>query len=900
MGLVDVLRFEMRRLRQEESGVALMLTLSVFLLLYVVCAGVYSIGETVRQKIELQNACDSAAYSAAVAQADGLSRMAMINRAMSWTYVQLTNMQIDFITYQWLSLVCKRYYEDLDMCRQNCSASFGGPRIPAFPPLIDVGSCQPHGSEVGAGSIFEDAGTGYFCGVAGVGLDCVRLNGAATPTRVKDIADKLSEVSSEINAYGSLIPQYKYQMGFYNAELRQVMTNMLASISGTAAAILYENLPRKSEGGIDNDLRRDFLGHVGMTYPKDPYLPDGGGYFSPLFNTELGERLFLTMADGEVYDELADYFVDDVHRGITPRFGGLDQWFVRSYEAESAEENKTEIPKREFVADLYNNSISSLGICRVYKNTNRVGEKRTDKFGRQIKYRDHHHAVGDDDSMPSCINTHENCPEQCATVGESIALYADYEWSAGQYECNCTHLHKIVITPSGIEIEPFIHIHDYSWNFIGNCTGGHQCNVGSGQSHSRRSYRSCVATSHSGVIIPDTPTAVLMGGSGWPSIMQLECDGVPSGLTAFYSAALLASYASLIGDGFMGSISDADWNDFEIAVRYANKYKPNGFARIYGDDRELYDAYGATYYCGARAEPLILNHLFYDREGAIIVGLARKQRNPWAFLLNAVKSVIDSDETNAGGVYSAFNPVDDNYIVAFSAARAAHRFHPSGWQINKALETGRPLVVNQSDGAAALPGEYETRFDSVCEEGRFSIVGLKAGYAANHVGCVCRAPVNMVYGYPKGDKNIARLSRCWNLCETDWDATLLPLRFALAEPEELKDEKKVDDGSYDSLNGQDITWKMVGVDRQNLNPLQNAAGEGKWMSFPETLDELSVNGLSMTVSGAFLSAVEPTFVNPGATTTYDAPYTQIEVNDADMSGRRGKLNLQTAIKEKVL
>ena len=81
--MARIFKVEMNRLRREESGVALMLTLSVVLLLYVLCAGVYAVGETARQKIEIQNACDAAAYSAALVEADGLSRMAMVNRALA-------------------------------------------------------------------------------------------------------------------------------------------------------------------------------------------------------------------------------------------------------------------------------------------------------------------------------------------------------------------------------------------------------------------------------------------------------------------------------------------------------------------------------------------------------------------------------------------------------------------------------------------------------------------------------------------------------------------------------------------------------------------------------------------------------------------------------------------------
>ena len=121
--LVEFVRM-LRRLRRDESGVAMMLTLAVVLVLYVLCAGVYAIGDTIREKIEMQNACDSAAYSAAVVQADGLSRMAMVNRALSWTYVQLTNMQLDYITHKWLALVVKRFNEDWKRSRDWARGSF--------------------------------------------------------------------------------------------------------------------------------------------------------------------------------------------------------------------------------------------------------------------------------------------------------------------------------------------------------------------------------------------------------------------------------------------------------------------------------------------------------------------------------------------------------------------------------------------------------------------------------------------------------------------------------------------------------------------------------------------------------------------------------------------------------
>jgi hypothetical protein len=66
----------------------------------------------VKDRVHLQNACDAAAYSAAVVQADTLSRIATINRAMAWTYVSMTRRQMDYIVYQWLAKTLKKYNEE--------------------------------------------------------------------------------------------------------------------------------------------------------------------------------------------------------------------------------------------------------------------------------------------------------------------------------------------------------------------------------------------------------------------------------------------------------------------------------------------------------------------------------------------------------------------------------------------------------------------------------------------------------------------------------------------------------------------------------------------------------------------------------------------------------------------
>ena len=66
----------LKRIAYDEDGVALAFGIAFFLLIFLLGMSVYAAGESVRQRMELQNAADAAAYSAAVVQADTLSRVA--------------------------------------------------------------------------------------------------------------------------------------------------------------------------------------------------------------------------------------------------------------------------------------------------------------------------------------------------------------------------------------------------------------------------------------------------------------------------------------------------------------------------------------------------------------------------------------------------------------------------------------------------------------------------------------------------------------------------------------------------------------------------------------------------------------------------------------------------------
>lgn len=110
--MLKVLKDKFFSLGRDEDGAALVVTLAIFFLMYLGCCGVFAISVGVRERTHLQNACDAAAYSAAIVQADTLSRIAAINRAMSWTYAQMTRRQMDFITYKWLEETGKHWDDD--------------------------------------------------------------------------------------------------------------------------------------------------------------------------------------------------------------------------------------------------------------------------------------------------------------------------------------------------------------------------------------------------------------------------------------------------------------------------------------------------------------------------------------------------------------------------------------------------------------------------------------------------------------------------------------------------------------------------------------------------------------------------------------------------------------------
>lgn len=101
-----------KKLLYDDSGVAMAYTVLASLFIFMLCVSTYAMTENIRQKMELQNACDAAAYSGAVVQADMLSRIAVLNRALSWTYLHTNRRQMDRLVGRWANKVSIQHRND--------------------------------------------------------------------------------------------------------------------------------------------------------------------------------------------------------------------------------------------------------------------------------------------------------------------------------------------------------------------------------------------------------------------------------------------------------------------------------------------------------------------------------------------------------------------------------------------------------------------------------------------------------------------------------------------------------------------------------------------------------------------------------------------------------------------
>ena len=322
--MLRILRDKFVRLGRDDDGMAMVVTLAVFMFMWLVCMGVYAIGTAVKTRIHLQNACDAAAYSAAVVQADTLSRIATINRAMSWTYIQMTRRQMDYIVDRWLVKTVGEVKEDV-----SCAIGTYGDGIhdePDHKKYWDLRGSSPTYPRLGRDNDEDDT--------------YVSLNGNSE-TSVKEIKDSISDFENN---------WYKNNLSFYNGAGSgiEVLGNQIDADKQTlekmhnAEVELADELSNRVECVVKEvlvanmtSIFEDIVWKYNVSQSSCPYSNDGSGapYLKILDSSE--EIRFLAFSECYPSDEGLPFDVGSANSQWFPLSEGTG--FLRKYKQRTSE-----------------------------------------------------------------------------------------------------------------------------------------------------------------------------------------------------------------------------------------------------------------------------------------------------------------------------------------------------------------------------------------------------------------------------------------------------------------------------------------------------------------------------------------------------------------------------------
>lgn len=930
----------------SRSGSALVFAIGCFFFLFVLVLSIYSLGETIRRKTELQNACDAAAYSAAVVQADALSRMAVLNRAMAWSYIQTTKMQMDYIAYKWLKHVRDCFEADMENIKPTPDVPVGpgmGYRhlesvFRRFDPngtwMAFHFDCHDHVHDnpddsraryIGLGPNTEGSLSTLGSIAAAITGGAVyprdhhwiRINGfPATDRRLqydegtRDLVyvengdPKRSRIVGALeDAFGpggadalEAIANGKRTVEFCNGMLAVIATTMSTAMTTAAEKSLLANIPRRPDGTVDPELMKDYAWAispgVSSSLPYSGAKSSQEGYFDPLYNREEDEIRFLSMANGlfpVAADavKLKDFFRSETEGGSLA--AGLDQWFIR---ADSAEFKSDKV-------GVYRNWMNPPeGIQRCYKTANYaegaasgylrgnycldgdkpvipqtpldVGNVKQDYFRNAFKPRpsgsirtrmrlitaaiQEYKKVTDLQSQfqtylrllwthngkyprglfypflafypnvgPSCINRRDRFHDQCKNVNDTVGLVAEYEWAAAYWFCFWVEFrrHPLMggfLTRSNDVHEPFcVHIPIPSAVFGGRTSGARYGN---------------------------SPDPGDIAGSQ-EKMFQPSQDKDRQ----LANASLRGWKRSEYKRTFIGADAEPRYDcEGPLTTGDGANMGAKGYVRIYGDDKEIID----DGYVGPKAMPYVLNQRYFNGAGTTLVGVARRQRNVFWWIPGKIGKEL--------GLYDAFSPdirikdkdgkiVKDRdgneesagmpNLVAFSAARAA-------WAPRSGSGVGDGTDSENDPRRGKWGGKwgrhYELRYDTVTDGEVGNFTPHLHQNAQNHEMLENEARLGCVCGQEETGR---RLRRQWNLCQTDWDAVLLPVRHAMACPSRLRrDSSGSAPADFDSGDDPDAStswtfstgnidndpqYKLFG--RPIPNRIDTVAPIMKWMRF---------------------------------------------------------------------
>lgn len=485
-----------RRLHREEEGVIIACSLAVFLFLYVLGCGVYALGTTIYEREALQNAADAAAYSAASIQADALSRMAMLNKALSYTYIQMSRKQMDCITAQWLCHLAKSYQQDRTDA-ENWTAVWFWPslRIPVswldaiilVLQFLSANNDAFHGMPFSM-RVYDPDKDGYcplqkrindtvakggawFCGYGNT-PDAIAVNGHPYPWSL--IRQQVEEITTknQIMELKKAIAQDKLTIIGINTELQNTHKAMCESLEQAIPAVLQRNL----SSCFGKDALNECYYSAKIPEPEwNPYSASaqaqiGGGvgdtgatagYYNVLVNTESDERRFLGMActkdSGEVSKALPTFFsvmpqgdILEKARAMNVHLTtmGVDQWFVRggtnyggtpTYVRQDGAAGIQRVywDSNGNVKDLRGGgpSLSGKGPTRgnhLFEGTLSIGQNPLAQIMEQIT----NGLLGNLLDFQASCHSWQGEERSCKYADDAQALVADWQWGGAKWICH--------------------------------------------------------------------------------------------------------------------------------------------------------------------------------------------------------------------------------------------------------------------------------------------------------------------------------------------------------------------------------------------------------------------------------------------------------------------------------
>ncbi len=371
--MIQVFNKKMKHLLRGEEGFAMALTLIVYPVLLIMVGGVFVYGEIARQKIHFQNAADAASYAGAVVQADTLSRIAVLNKVMAWTYVQANKMEMDYVVNDWLTKTANGFNAEKESVKAKNEASVCNHPKHRLQRSGDTEIVVPEEGK----PYPSTSGYGYYIGWDENNShipDLLKANGKSL-TWSKDIYENMTLYD------GSFSVTSNGEKSFI--DVQSLLDGAYQNIAAMNTAI--NDLKGNSKSRIDGTVRQ-VLSDWGVTVAENAnFAPDGADYLLSSTN----ETDFLAMSgESTVFDNYSWWTLNKDASGIQRKYnGGLSAEFNSGYvkwgyvdnSACEALEVVHNSPARKIEAsDVYGSSPNKVGAYPVELDGDKMGVIKVD------------------------------------------------------------------------------------------------------------------------------------------------------------------------------------------------------------------------------------------------------------------------------------------------------------------------------------------------------------------------------------------------------------------------------------------------------------------------------------------------------------------------------------------